>query len=838
MKYKLRDYQVHDVNRLRQHFRQGDRAVLYQLSTGGGKTVVLSHIAEGAVKRNNRVWVLVHRQELVRQTSATLTEIGVDHGIISPGHTPTWDNVQVASVQTLVRRLGKVQPPQLIIVDECFPAGTLISPNMVPIESIKAGDIVDAWSESDGKFYPRKVVRTFKRTAKTGLVKVSTLCNSVVATANHPFLTKRGWISAGDIKEGDHVYCKMRVLPDEVRGNKVSTHFKVQKGAKSLLQSRMWHEGYRGRGEGANGAYHCNLPLVQKGVHGHSKKPQNPRKYGQASVLFHGMHKSVLQRRLKQNDGENKSRLCVGTNGQKQSHVEARNTGKDVPISSSNKPQAQNTGRERKAPICAAANATGFSAVTDPGVYFYNRYGRERVPKSLQNRLGRAVNFAGNRDRRVFARGTYQTGTRQEEGNPFGWQRVDSVEIQEQTRSGESGGMPAADYVYNFEVEGLRTYVANGFVVHNCHHARANSWDTIIKAFPAAKILGVTATPARLDGSGMGSHCGGHFDSMVNGPTLSTLVTRGYLSKPRLYAPPVGADLGNLHKRFGEFKQGEVAAAMDKPVITGSAVEHYRKICNGVPAIAFCASIAHAEHVADQFRAAGFQAASIDGNMNDTDRKNRIAALGNGGLHVLTSCDVVSEGTDVPVVGAAILLRPTASLSLVLQQIGRALRVYPGKEHATILDHVGNIDRHGLHFLGLPQGDIEWSLDGEVKRKKSSDDEPTLKVKQCPQCYAVHMPEPRCPFCGHEYKPEGRQIEEVAGELHEIDQKLHAERLAKAEELKAKQFRGREEGRCQTLDDWERLGQARGYAGWRKWARIRFEQRQGRRRPESAGLNF
>jgi len=259
MKFQLRDYQQDGVNALRQRFRAGDRNVLYQLPTGGGKTVVFSYITEGASSKGNRVLILVHRQELIRQTSASLSEIGVQHGIIVPGFTASWDNVQVASVQTLVRRLEKTRAPHLIISDEC-------------------------------------------------------------------------------------------------------------------------------------------------------------------------------------------------------------------------------------------------------------------------------------------------------------------------------------------------------------HHAGATSWGKIFEHFWRANILGVTATPVRLDGKGLGRSSGGFFDSMVNGPPVADLIKRGFLAPPRVFAPPVGAALSNLRKKYGEFIPSESAAALDKPVITGCAVKHYQKLANGVPAIAFCASVAHAEHVAEQFRAAGYQA--------------------------------------------------------------------------------------------------------------------------------------------------------------------------------------------------------------------------------------
>lgn len=370
-------------------------------------------------------------------------------------------------------------------------------------------------------------------------------------------------------------------------------------------------------------------------------------------------------------------------------------------------------------------------------------------------------------------------------------------------------------------VKRLSQYPANYFqliISDECHHAGAASWTKIFAHFSGASILGVTATPARLDGKGLGRAAGGVFDSMVNGPTVSELIKRGYLANPRVYAPPVGADLSNLRKKYGEFVTAESAAAMDKPMITGCAVEHYRKLCGGVPAIAFCASVAHAEHVAEQFRAAGYQAASIDGTMHDNDRKGRIKALGNGGLHVLTSCDIISEGTDIPIVGAAIGLRPTASMGLYLQQVGRALRMYPGKTDAIILDHVGNVMRHGM-----PDEDRGWSLDGEKQGgKKKKDDEQDIKVKQCESCYAVHVPAPRCPVCGHVYEISAREIEIAEGELQELDSK----RLAQIEEDRKKMFAKREEGACRSLEDFQALAAQRGYAPG--WAFHRFKARQQR----------
>jgi DNA repair protein RadD len=267
-------------------------------------------------------------------------------------------------------------------------------------------------------------------------------------------------------------------------------------------------------------------------------------------------------------------------------------------------------------------------------------------------------------------------------------------------------------------------------VIDEAHHATAGSWRTILEARPRARFLGVTATPSRADGNGLGVAAGGVFDVMTLGPSVAHLMAEGYLCKAAVFAPPSQLDLTNLRLRGGDYEPKALAERVDRPTITGDAVSHYRRVCSGQPAIAFCASVAHAKHVAEQFRAAGFRSESIDGSMADTDRKRLIDALGTGKMHVLTSCEIVSEGTDIPVVAAAILLRPTQSLALHLQQVGRALRpVYvPGanvatregrlsaiassaKPRAVILDHVGNTLRHGL-----PDEGWEWSLEGKPKR--------------------------------------------------------------------------------------------------------------------------
>ena len=332
-------------------------------------------------------------------------------------------------------------------------------------------------------------------------------------------------------------------------------------------------------------------------------------------------------------------------------------------------------------------------------------------------------------------------------------------------------------------------------IIDEAHHATAGQWKKITEFFPDALTLGVTATPVRSDGRGL-DEC---FDSLVIGPTIDELIELGYLARPKVYAPPNDIDFKAMALQMGDFNKKDSLEAIDRPTITGDAVAHYRKLCDGVPAVAFCVSVAHAEHVAEQFRLSGYRAESVDGSMTDDERKRILNGLENGSVQVVCSCDIISEGTDIPKIAAAILLRPTMSEGLFLQQVGRALRVTDGKEHAVILDHVGNCKRHGM-----PTQQRHWTLQGRPKGKRRQKDEgDDVNIQQCGNCFAVFTPCAVCPECGEVLKVKARpRPEEVGGELVELT----------AEIKKSKRM---EVGAARTKADLQRIANERGYArGW------------------------
>lgn len=323
-----------------------------------------------------------------------------------------------------------------------------------------------------------------------------------------------------------------------------------------------------------------------------------------------------------------------------------------------------------------------------------------------------------------------------------------------------------------------RMHAPDFIIVDEAHHAVAGAWQKIIAAFPEAKVLGVTATPQRLDGQGLIKV----FDSMVIGPTVKQLIELGFLSGFQYYAPPTMVDLSSVHTKMGDYDIKEIEELMDQSYVTGSAVKHYQQYLNGKPAIAFCTTLKHAGHVKEQFLANGWRADSIDGKMSSSERRSKVEALGKGQLNVLVSVDVVSEGFDLPIVSGAILLRPTKSLTLYLQQIGRALRPKPDGGDAVLLDHVGN-----CHRFGLPDEDRNWSLAGKLKG-------PSKGPSQCTRCYVVARARPSCDDAECPAKKsasEGREPpKEVDGELKAVQDPYAWAKgcniaLAQGEEFKA-----------------------------------------------------
>ena len=287
-------------------------------------------------------------------------------------------------------------------------------------------------------------------------------------------------------------------------------------------------------------------------------------------------------------------------------------------------------------------------------------------------------------------------------------------------------------------------------VVDECHHLKAKSYFSIIKHWDKAKLLGMTATPERTDGKGLDDI----FQTLILGESVKSLIDKGFLSDYEYYAPEQ-VDMTGVHIKMGEYNTAETLAKVDNKFITGNAVEHYRKYADHLPAIASCVSIAHSEHVAQEFREAGYKAQAVNSSMSTIDVARAIQGLKDGSLEVLTQCEMLGEGVDVP--GAVVLigLRPTSSLIIFLQHCGRVLRKGENKPKAIFLDHVGNWTR-----FGLPDDERVWTLQGKPKGKKD-----VSTLKRCPQCLRpVAISARVCPYCGYQWTETAEPVERIPEE--------------------------------------------------------------------------
>lgn len=352
-------------------------------------------------------------------------------------------------------------------------------------------------------------------------------------------------------------------------------------------------------------------------------------------------------------------------------------------------------------------------------------------------------------------------------------------------------------------------------IFDEAHHVtKTNKWGKVLELLRDPVTLGVTATPIRGDGTGLGEGHGGVFQDMVLGPTVGELIEWGMLVNPTVYTsvnPPEFDDL--KPNKEGDYNVKEVEARVDRPVITGSAVAQYTKICPGVRAIVFCASIKHAKNVVAEFNAAGYRFSLLVGEpeMSDAERTEVNKKLESGELDGACTVALVDEGYDLPLLQCCIVLAPTGSLSRFLQRVGRIMRPAPGKSSANTfyLDHVGDVGRekNGEFVVkhGFPNSPRPWGLGGRKKGKKKKKDDDTIPIKQCAKCYHVFEFAHVCPACGHDMTPKGREIVQVDGDLHQVTIDMARQKIEKKKQVAA----------ARTLEELKQIEKDRKYKpGW------------------------
>jgi DNA repair protein RadD len=305
-------------------------------------------------------------------------------------------------------------------------------------------------------------------------------------------------------------------------------------------------------------------------------------------------------------------------------------------------------------------------------------------------------------------------------------------------------------------------------VVDEAHHVRAKTYRRILELYGNAVVIGLTATPCRGDGRGLGSA----FDVLVECPDVAALTQAGYLVPARVFAP-FRPDLAGVRIERGDYVEAQLAERMDRAKLTGDIVSHWHRLAERRRTVVFATSVAHSVHLRDEFRRSDVLAEHLDGSTPADERDAILARLAAGSVDVVVNCAILTEGWDSPAASCLVLARPTRSFGLFRQMIGRVLRPAPGKADALILDHAGAVFEHGL-----PDEPVIWTLreDRRAERPKQQArrEGRARTLTTCPECHAVRWQGKPCGACGWRPQSKPKAVDVADGELGEVERSREA----------------------------------------------------------------
>ena len=331
-------------------------------------------------------------------------------------------------------------------------------------------------------------------------------------------------------------------------------------------------------------------------------------------------------------------------------------------------------------------------------------------------------------------------------------------------------------------------------VTDEAHLSRSNSWMRVIEHYNTWTV-GFTATPVRLDGKPLGDI----FDTLLEGVDTKWLIDHHHLAPYEYYAPTL-IEADGLRTVAGDYVVSDLEKLMNERAIYGDVIESYRRFAPGERSIAYCVSVEHARRTANAFNSADIRAEFLSAGTPAGRRKQILDDFRAGEITVLCNVGIISEGVSIDEVTCCMLLRPTESVALGIQQMMRCMRYLPGKT-AKIIDFVGNYTR-----IGLPDDSRKWSLGEPLKRKQRTDANGNFYIRTCPSCFMVFQTAPTCPYCGYTYPLHPREIK--AHEEIEL-KRITAEEMARVEAEKKKARL--EQGRAQTFEELVALAKKRGY---------------------------
>lgn len=337
-------------------------------------------------------------------------------------------------------------------------------------------------------------------------------------------------------------------------------------------------------------------------------------------------------------------------------------------------------------------------------------------------------------------------------------------------------------------------------IIDEAHLSGAASYQKVCKYYNCLRIL-FTGSPARLDGKPLDLA-----DTMVVGISAKELIKMGKISDYDYYAPNLNLDLSNVEKVAGDYNNKQLGEAARKPTIYGDILKYYKKLAGNRQAIAYCINVEHSKEVCQMFNDNGIKAVHMDAKTPEKERQEIIKKFKEGNIQILCNCNLISEGITLPSAEVGLLLRPTLSLPLYIQQSMRCLTPVEGKK-AVIIDYVGNVFRHGI-----PTEDRDWSLQTKVKEYCNENDDGTLKLRVCQECFSTFKTAPVCPYCGATYETTPVEIQNMKEiELKRIEEEKAKRRKVYSDNIteKVKNYSSAKE--CQNWYELIKWVQYKGY---------------------------
>ena len=331
-------------------------------------------------------------------------------------------------------------------------------------------------------------------------------------------------------------------------------------------------------------------------------------------------------------------------------------------------------------------------------------------------------------------------------------------------------------------------------IMDECHRSLAATHMKILEAFPKAVVIGLTATPERSDGRGLGEF----YQAMVQASTVQKLTELGNLVPSRVWAPS-RPDLTGVRIARGDYDETDLAELMNRPDLVGNIPRHWKELAANRTTVAFAVNIRHSIHIRDSFRAAGVRAEHLDGTTPDRERDTILERLASGDIQVVSNVGILTEGWDCPLASCCILARPTMSTGLYQQMVGRVLRPSSGKPDAIILDHAGCVHEHGM-----PDEDRQYSLEGSKRKRKKPGQRNTPRAQTCEKCFAAFpMGTRKCPGCGW-------SVYVAARPNPTIDDRARLKEISQVQAREKRNLRVRKD-----LERYQQIAASKGYkSGW------------------------